>query len=115
MRRAPRPVDAMGSRSIQTRSRAGLERLGRDAGKRRRQSAAAAGISAQQLPHLELKWAFGFPDATSSWAQPTVVGGWVFVGSQNGTVYALDAGTRLHPLVFQRGRRRAHRDQRRRK
>ncbi len=59
----------------------------------RRQSAAAAGITAQQLPHLELKWALGFPDATSSWAQPTVVGGWVFVGSQNGTVYALDAGT----------------------
>ena len=59
----------------------------------RRQSAAAAGITAQQLPHLELKWALGFPDATSSWAQPTVVGGWVFVGSQNGSVYALDAGT----------------------
>jgi polyvinyl alcohol dehydrogenase (cytochrome) len=59
----------------------------------RRQSAAAAGMTAQQLPHLELKWAFGFPDATSSWAQPTVIGGWVFVGSQNGTVYALDAGT----------------------
>ncbi len=59
----------------------------------RRQPAAAAGITAQQLPGLELKWALGFPDATSSWAQPTVVGGWVFVGSQNGTVYALDART----------------------
>jgi polyvinyl alcohol dehydrogenase (cytochrome) len=57
----------------------------------RQQSAAAAGLSAAQLPHLELKWAFGFPDATSSWAQPSVVGGWVFIGSQNGTVYALDA------------------------
>ncbi|HEY2677038.1 MAG TPA: PQQ-binding-like beta-propeller repeat protein [Steroidobacteraceae bacterium] len=59
----------------------------------RRQSLSAAGLSAQQLPQLELKWAFGFPDATSSWAQPTVVGGWVFVGSQNGTVYALDASS----------------------
>jgi polyvinyl alcohol dehydrogenase (cytochrome) len=57
----------------------------------RRQSAAGAGLTAQQLPQLELKWAFGFPDATSAWAQPTVVGGWVFIGSQNGTVYGLDA------------------------
>jgi len=59
----------------------------------RSQSAVAAGLTAQQLPQLKLKWAFGFPDATSAWAQPTVVGGWVFVGSQNGTVYALDAAS----------------------
>jgi polyvinyl alcohol dehydrogenase (cytochrome) len=59
----------------------------------RAQSASAAGLTAQQLPQLKLKWAFGFPDATSAWAQPTVVGGWVFVGSQNGTVYALDAAS----------------------
>jgi polyvinyl alcohol dehydrogenase (cytochrome) len=59
----------------------------------REQAAADAGLSADQLPKLELKWAFGFPDASSSWAQPTVVGGWLFVGSQNGTVYGLDAKT----------------------
>ena len=40
-----------------------------------------------------LKWAFGFPDATSAWSQPTVAGGRLFVGSQNGTVYSLDART----------------------
>jgi polyvinyl alcohol dehydrogenase (cytochrome) len=57
----------------------------------RLQSAANAQLTAAQLPHLELKWAFGFPDATSAWAQPAVVGGWIFVGSQNGTVFALDA------------------------
>ncbi|MGO9931153.1 MAG: PQQ-binding-like beta-propeller repeat protein [Steroidobacteraceae bacterium] len=57
----------------------------------RAQSEASAQLSAAQLPRLELKWAFGFPDATSAWAQPTLVGGWVFVGSQNGTVFALDA------------------------
>lgn len=57
------------------------------------QSAQAAGLTAAQVPHLELRWAFGFPDATSAWAQPTVVGGRVFVGSQNGTVYSLDAKT----------------------
>ena len=57
------------------------------------QPASAAGLTADQVPRLTLKWAFGFPDATSAWAQPTVAGGRVFVGSQNGTVYALDAAT----------------------
>jgi polyvinyl alcohol dehydrogenase (cytochrome) len=55
------------------------------------QSARDAGLTAADVPKLSLKWAFGFPDATSAWSQPTVAGGWLFVGSQNGTVYALDA------------------------
>lgn len=55
------------------------------------QPAAEAGLTAEQVPRLALKWAFGFPDTTSAWAQPTIVGGRLFVGSQNGTVYALDA------------------------
>ena len=55
------------------------------------QPAAQAGLSAAQVPKLSLKWAFGFPDATSAWSQPTVASGRVFVGSQNGTVYSLDA------------------------
>ncbi len=55
------------------------------------QPAEAARLSDQAVPKLRLKWAFGFPDATSAWSQPTVAGGRLFVGSQNGTVYALDA------------------------
>ena len=55
------------------------------------QPASPAGLTAAQVPRLQLKWAFGFPDATSSWAQPSVAGGRLFVGSQNGTVYSLDA------------------------
>ena len=55
------------------------------------QSAGQAGISAAQVPKLKLKWAFGFPDASTAWAQPTVIGGRVFVGSQGGMVYSLDA------------------------
>lgn len=66
----------------------------------RNQSAADAQLTAEQVTHLTLKWAFGFPDATSSWAQPTVVGGWLFVGSQNGTVYALDAKSGCIHWVF---------------
>ncbi len=57
------------------------------------QSAAQAGLSAEQVPRLRLKWAFGFPDATSSWAQPTIAAGRLYVGSQNGNVYALDAAS----------------------
>jgi polyvinyl alcohol dehydrogenase (cytochrome) len=66
---------------------------GGDVRNTRHQSAAASGLTAGQVAKLELKWAFGFPDATSAWAPPTVVGGRVFVGSQNGTVYSLDAKT----------------------
>src|SRR4051812_2437291 len=57
------------------------------------QSAQQAGLTADRVPRLSLKWAFGFPDATSAWSQPTVAAGRVFVGSQNGTVYALDAAS----------------------
>lgn len=69
-------------------------------GNTRAQSAQAAGLNAATVPRLALKWAFGFPDASSAWAQPTVVGGWVFVGSQNGSVYALDAQSGCIHWVF---------------
>ncbi|HEX3645610.1 MAG TPA: PQQ-binding-like beta-propeller repeat protein [Vicinamibacterales bacterium] len=55
------------------------------------QTTQQAGLTADQVPRLSLKWAFGFPDATSAWSQPTVASGRLFVGSQNGTVYSLDA------------------------
>src|SRR5712671_3680294 len=57
------------------------------------QSREAAGLTAAQVPHLKFKWAFGFPNASSAWAQPVVVGGRVYVGSSNGFVYALSATT----------------------
>ena len=57
------------------------------------QPAAQAGLTAEQVPRLVLKWAFGFPDTTSAWGQPTIVAGRLYVGSQNGTVYAVDAKT----------------------
>jgi len=59
----------------------------------RLQTAAAAGLTAAQVPRLKLKWAFGFPTGESSNAQPTVVAGRVFVGSDNGYIYSLDAAT----------------------
>ena len=57
------------------------------------QTGEQAGLAAGAVPRLTLKWAFGFPDASVAWSQPTVAEGRVFVGSQNGTVYALDAKT----------------------
>jgi polyvinyl alcohol dehydrogenase (cytochrome) len=54
---------------------------------------AAAGIAPGDVGSLELKWAFGIPNAQQSRSQPTVVGGRVFMGSQSGAVYALDAET----------------------
>ena len=66
---------------------------GPDTSNARFQQAAQAGLSAESVPRLKLKWAFGFPGANTARAQPTVAGGRVFVGSQDGTVYALDAKT----------------------
>ena len=51
------------------------------------------GLTAEQVPALKLKWAFGFPNATSTFGQPTIAGGRLFLGSEDGTVYSLDART----------------------
>jgi polyvinyl alcohol dehydrogenase (cytochrome) len=57
------------------------------------QSAQSAGLAAERVPQLKLKWAFGFPGGTSAYGPPTVVGGRLFVGSDNGYVYAVDSKT----------------------
>jgi polyvinyl alcohol dehydrogenase (cytochrome) len=55
------------------------------------QPAPAAGLTAPQVPALKLKWAFGYPNGRSAYGQPTVGGGRVYTGSNDGTVYAIDA------------------------
>ena len=50
------------------------------------------GLTAADVPHLKLKWAFGYR-ATYVYGQPTLVGGRVYVTSSSGRVYALDAKT----------------------
>src|SRR5579862_6299110 len=52
-----------------------------------------AGLDAATVPGLKLSWAFGFPGGTSAYGQPTIVGGRVFVGTDTGYVYSLDART----------------------
>jgi len=57
------------------------------------QSAKDAGFQAEDLPRLKLKWAFAFPDTSTMRSQPAVYRGQVFVGGQDGSIYALDAAT----------------------
>ncbi len=52
-----------------------------------------AGLTAANVPHLKLKWAFAFPGTFVSNGPPVVVGGRVFVPSANRTIYSLDAAT----------------------
>lgn len=55
--------------------------------------AEAAGLTPAQVGRLQLKWAFEFPHATRARSQPHIAYGAVYVGSQDGTVYALDLRT----------------------
>jgi polyvinyl alcohol dehydrogenase (cytochrome) len=65
---------------------------GADLRNTRSQSAAAAGLTPAQVSRLQLKWAFGFPGATALYSQ-TVYDGRVYVSSNTGYVYSLDAGS----------------------
>ena len=66
---------------------------GVDTANTRFQPAEAAGLTPATVPKLALKWAFGFPEGRQAFGQPTVVGGRIYVGSDNGFVYSLDAVT----------------------
>jgi polyvinyl alcohol dehydrogenase (cytochrome) len=63
--------------------------------------ASLAKLSADQVPKLRLKWAFGFQGDISAMAQPTVIGNQVFVGSASGVVHALRADTGCLQWTFQ--------------
>src|SRR6185436_15063238 len=62
-------------------------------GNARFQSAHAAGLTPDEVPRLTLKWAFGFPGASSAGTQPVVAGGRVYVATAEGELYVLDAKT----------------------
>jgi polyvinyl alcohol dehydrogenase (cytochrome) len=57
------------------------------------QSAQDAGLTAADVPRLQPKWVFAFPDTTLLRSQPAVYRGREFVGGQDGSVYSLDAAT----------------------
>ncbi len=66
---------------------------GNDLSNTRFQPAKAAGLTVAQTPKLKLKWAFGYPTGLSAYGQPAVVSGRVFVGTDIGYIYSLDAKT----------------------
>jgi polyvinyl alcohol dehydrogenase (cytochrome) len=66
---------------------------GGNLGNTRFQASKDAGIDAQDVPRLTLKWAFAFPDTSTMRSQPAVSGGRVFAGGQDGSVFALNAAT----------------------
>ncbi|MGB9070120.1 MAG: PQQ-binding-like beta-propeller repeat protein [Candidatus Acidiferrales bacterium] len=57
------------------------------------QAAAQGGLSAAGAAQLRLKWAFGIPNVKIVRSQPGEFRGRVFVGANDGTLYALDSST----------------------
>ncbi len=55
--------------------------------------AGTAGMTAADAGRLELKWAFEFPGAVRARSHPVTAGGALYVGSQDGTLWALDKKT----------------------
>ncbi len=74
---------------------------GVDSGNSRFQPASSARLSKEQVPKLTLKWSFGFPGASATYGQPTIVEDRLFVGSEDGTVYSLDSRTGCIWWTFQ--------------
>ncbi|MBV1918143.1 MAG: PQQ-binding-like beta-propeller repeat protein [Sphingomonadaceae bacterium] len=52
-----------------------------------------AGLHKADVSKLKLKWAYGFPDSARIRSQPSLGGGAIFIGGQNGIVRALDRET----------------------
>ena len=52
-----------------------------------------AGIDKANVGKLTLKWSLAFPNAVRSRSQPALAAGAIFVGSHDGTVFALDRET----------------------
>ncbi|MGK2287208.1 outer membrane protein assembly factor BamB family protein [Pedomonas sp. V897] len=60
---------------------------------RRFTPAIVAKLGKEDVPRLKRKWSFAFPGALRARSQPVAAMGAVFVGSQDGTIYAFDLET----------------------
>ncbi len=92
---------AMGNAAALSGAFASWNGWGANARNTRFQTTEAAGLSADEVPHLRVKWAFGLPGVSASGSHVTVVDGRVFVGSRNGVVYALDGQTGCVAWLFE--------------
>lgn len=59
-----------------------------------------AGLTADDLRDLELKWSFVYPDAFRARSQPSIAYNTIFTGSQDGTVFAFDLDTGCTKWTF---------------
>ncbi len=76
---------------------------GADIENTRYQRTEAAGITKAEVPKLKLKWAFGFPLGISAYSPPAIASGRVFVGTDIGWVYSLDAKTGCYYWGYETG------------
>jgi len=67
----------------------------------RYQTAEQAGLNAESVGRLKLKWAFGYPGDVTAFGAPTVLKGTLFVGSAGGAVQAIDVKTGCIHWIFQ--------------
>ena len=65
------------------------------------QTGAAAGVTAEEVPDLSLKWAFGLPGVSVASLQATIVGGRALVPTSVGLVFSLDADTGCIGWVYE--------------
>lgn len=72
-------------------------------GNTRHVGAATAGLNAQNVGRLRLKWAFGFEGSSRVRSQPAFAGGAIYVGSEDGRVFALDRNTGCRRWTYQAG------------
>jgi len=63
--------------------------------------AGQARLAKADIPALTIKWVRAFPGATRVRVQPVFAGGAMFIGSQPGTIYALDPKTGCAHWTFQ--------------
>ena len=91
LRAAQPPVCSKGNSAIDGHAPVKLYSWGADLGNSHFIPADVARLGVGDIPKLKLKWAFAYPAAQRARSQPTIAMGTLFVGSQDGTVYALDA------------------------
>jgi len=91
------PLDALcrdaGSTIAENTTKPYWNGWGVDSSQRRFQPAEMARLEPSNVSKLKLKWAFGLPAVGAAFAQPTVMGGRIFIGTQAGKVYSLDANS----------------------
>ena len=84
---------AAGSRVMSGPAKGSWNGWSPDRSNTRYQTAQQAGLTADQVRHLKLKWAYGFSGDITSFAAPTVLEGTLFMGSAGGRVQAVNAKT----------------------